>query len=359
MNQEMFQYKDCLQSKAYKSPIIERISFTSNINDPDLVFEGIVNPFEIDQDKILASKAFRRETDKTQVFFSPNNPHIRTRSSHSHEVTAISNIISQSLGLNSELTKAIALGHDMGHGPAGHLFEQVSKDLGIKFRHERFSGIVSAFIERKGDGLNLTKETMTGILDHSRGGGEIIANKDSVNENLVVMYSDKIAYIFSDINDLKRLDWISDIDYQKIDSLFSGTQRDRVNQCIFSLIKESAEKGFVSFNDSQTAKNFKEIKNLMYEYYGKINRDVPTELIKVVYGCLDNISQLQKYDPTILIALMTDKELVKLGSMVSLDSKRVKLDDLRDFGVFEIIENGFLENQTYQDLDLKLNQKLN
>jgi dGTPase len=343
--------------KAYHPQKITRISFNTNLHDPDLVFEKRVNPFEIDQNKILFSKAFRRESDKTQVFFNPSNPHIRNRSSHTHEVIAIANSIGHSLNLNTELIKASALGHDLGHGPAGHLFEKVSQDLGIKFRHERFSGIISSFIERNGNGLNLTKETLNGILDHSRGSGELVINKNSPNENLVVMYSDKIAYVFSDINDLKRLGWISLSEYKLIDSYFPGNQRDRVNQCIFALIQESFDKSRVSFSDSDIAQKFKKVKDIMYEHYSKINQKVLIKTIKTVYDCIDHITQLQKYDPTLIIALMTDKELSKLGSLSS--QRTLKLDDLKNFGVFELIKNGFLASKTYADLDLKLRQKLN
>ena len=347
----------CLKQQRYQPEVVTRISFVPNISDSDLKFSSAVDPFEMDQNKILCSKSIRRLTDKTQVFFDINNPHVRNRLSHTHEVTATANTIGQSLGLNTELIKASALGHDLGHGPGGHMFEQVSHELGIEFFHERFSGIISTFIERNGSGLNLTKETINGILEHSRGSGELYHNNKSINENLVIMYSDKITSIFSDINDLRRFDLISESDYRLIDSYFPGTQRDRINQCIFALIRESATSGKVSFSDSNTAVKFRQVKDIMYSYYEKkLNRQALAETIKSVYNCIDHIPQLQKYDPPIVVALMTDEELKKLGAIA--DSRRVNFEDIKNFGVFELIETEFLEHQTYSDLDTRLQQQI-
>ena len=356
MKQEIENYRNCFKDQACFPEEITRISFNPKIIDSNLDFENLVNPFIIDQNKISNSKSFRRLSDKTQVFFSPENPHIRNRNTHTQEVVATAKIIGGFLGLNTELIEASALGHDLGHGPAGHLFEQTSEKLGIEFKHERFSGIIATSIERNGDGLNLTKETLKGMLEHSRGANELTVDKQSSNENLVVMYADKISYIFSDVNDLKRLKIISSEDDETINFLFPGKQREQVNQCIFALIKESAENGFVSFIDSETAKNFKKVKEIMYKYYGKLNRQALAETIKMAYGSIDEISQLQKYDPTILLALMTDNELSKVGKIA--ENRRVDLNDLKDFGVFEIIGRGFLESQNYKDLDIRLQQKI-
>lgn len=357
MNQELIIYRNCLQEKACHPKEIIRVSFNPDIKDTDLDFEGMVDPFQMDQNKILACKSTRRLVDKTQVFFNPDNSHIRTRSSHTHEVVAISNTICQSLGLNSELAKAAALGHDLGHGPAGHLFEQVSEGLGIEFKHERFSGIIATSIERSGDGLNLTKETLKGILEHSRGAGDLTADKNATNENLAVMYADKIAYIFSDINDLQRLGWMSPSDYKIISSYFPGSQREKVNKCIMALIEESSQKGHVSFTDSEVAKNFKKVKEIMYTYYLSLNRQALAETIKTAYGSIDTIPQFQNYDPTLVLALITDSELSKIGSIS--ENRRVNFDDFRQFGVFEIINLGFMEGQTYKDLNVRLQTKLN
>jgi HD domain len=355
MAAEIEKYQDCLKDQAYQPHDPIRISLNPNISDPDLFLEIPQNPYIIDQSKLLQSKAIRRLSNKTQVFFDPDNPHTRTRLTHTHEMVAVGTTISSVLGLNTELVRAQTLGHDIGHAPAGHLFEQVTKSLGLpEFRHEHFSTIVASFIERGGDGLNLSRETLKGIYEHSRGSSSFQSNSDSLPESLVTMYSDKIAYITSDFNDLKRQNLISNIDIELINSLFPGIQRDKVNQCVLGLCQETFQKGRVSFFDSPVAKNFSRVKDVLYNYYAGLNRTSLAEKIKNAYGSLDQVHELEKYDKTILIALMTDKELFQLDNLSC--NRRLRLDDLLNFGVFEILQLGFLEGQTYTDLDSRVSQ---
>ena len=81
--------------------------------------------FQRDRDRIIHSKAFRRLKHKTQVFISPEGDHFRTRITHTLEVSQIARTIASALFLNEDLTEAIALGHDLGHTPFGHLGEDV------------------------------------------------------------------------------------------------------------------------------------------------------------------------------------------------------------------------------------------
>ena len=86
---------------------------------------NIRTDFQRDRDRIIHSKAFRRLKHKTQVFFSPENDHICTRVEHVTHVDSISYTIAKYLGLNVELTKAIATAHDIGHSPFGHQGERI------------------------------------------------------------------------------------------------------------------------------------------------------------------------------------------------------------------------------------------
>ncbi|MDQ3921590.1 MAG: HD domain-containing protein, partial [Actinomycetota bacterium] len=86
--------------------------------------DGVRNPFQRDRDRIIHAKAFRRLMHKTQVFISPDGDHFRTRLTHTLEMMQISRTIARSLGLNEDLTEAIALGHDLGHTPFGHTGEE-------------------------------------------------------------------------------------------------------------------------------------------------------------------------------------------------------------------------------------------
>ena len=151
--------------------------------------------YQRDRDRILHSKAFRRLKHKTQVFFSPYDDHFRTRMTHTLEVSQIARTISRALDLNEDLTEAIALGHDLGHTPFGHSGERVLNALmPCGYKHNVQSVRVVEFIEN----LNLTMETLDGILNHS------YDCMPSTLEGQVVRISDKIAYINHDIQDALR-----------------------------------------------------------------------------------------------------------------------------------------------------------
>ena len=142
--------------------------------------------FDKDRDRILYSKAFRRLSGKTQVFLSGKDDHIRNRLSHTLEVSQIARTISKSLGLNESLTEAIAFGHDIGHTPFGHIGERTLNYImsgcdklrdftnclenSKGFKHNWQSIRVVTKLENKSKnykGLNLTKYTLWGILNHS------------------------------------------------------------------------------------------------------------------------------------------------------------------------------------------------
>lgn len=357
MSAETKAYQNCLKDQAFYPQEVVRISLNPNINDPDLENGVDNNPYLLDQSKILQSKASRREAHKTQVFFDPSNPHIRTRLFHTFDVVGTGCVTGNLLGLNTELIRAQTFGHDIGHAPAGHLFEQVTKSLGLpEFRHEQFGVIVAGFIERGGDGLNLTRETLMGMYEHSRGNSSLQSNQYSLQESLVTMYSDKIGYITADFNDLQRQNIISDSDIRTINSLLPGIQREKTNQCIQALCQETQQKGRVSFFESETAQNFAQVKDIMYRYYTQLNRNALVEKIKAAYDSLDKIPELEKYDKTMLLALMTDKELSQMDNISC--NRKLSLGDLSDFGIFEIIELGFLEGQTYTDLNRRISQTI-
>ena len=102
----------------------------------------IRSEFERDYTRIIHNLAFRRMKHKTQVFFSPVNDHICTRMEHVILVESISDTIANYLGLNTRLTKAIAIAHDIGHSPFGHQGERIlseisKRDIGKTFWHEK------------------------------------------------------------------------------------------------------------------------------------------------------------------------------------------------------------------------------
>ena len=191
--------------------------------------EDIRTVFDRDYTRIIHCNAYRRLKHKTQVFFSPESDHICTRSEHVSHVESISYTIASYLGLNTELTRAISVAHDIGHSPFGHAGERIlsaisQRDLGCTFWHEKngldFVDSIELLEnkERFKDNLNLTYAVRDGIISHC---GEIDENslkprKEFIDlstyvkpnqyspytwEGCVVKISDKISYIGRDIED--------------------------------------------------------------------------------------------------------------------------------------------------------------
>ncbi|MDT8327618.1 MAG: deoxyguanosinetriphosphate triphosphohydrolase [Roseovarius sp.] len=131
------------------------------------------SPFQRDRDRIIHSSAFRRLKHKTQVFVEHEGDYFRTRLTHSIEVAQVARTISGALGLNGELTEAVALAHDLGHTPFGHAGEDTLDALMAPyggFDHNAQALRIVTTMERhyaEFDGLNLTWETLEGIAKHN------------------------------------------------------------------------------------------------------------------------------------------------------------------------------------------------
>lgn len=166
--------------------------------------------FQRDRDRIIHSKAFRRLKHKTQVFFSPEGDHYRTRLTHTLEVSQIARTIAKVLHLHEELTEAIALGHDLGHTPFGHAGERVLSELMPGgFNHYEQSLRVVDVLENDGRGLNLTWEVRDGIARHSKGKrgapvGADPAHRAATLEGQIARVADLVAYVNHDIDDAVR-----------------------------------------------------------------------------------------------------------------------------------------------------------
>ena len=129
--------------------------------------------FQRDRDRIIHASAFRRLKHKTQVFIEHEGDYFRTRLTHSIEVAQVARTISGALGLNAELTEAVALAHDLGHTPFGHTGEDALSDLMAPyggFDHNAQALRIVTDLDRhyaEFDGLNLTWETLEGIAKHN------------------------------------------------------------------------------------------------------------------------------------------------------------------------------------------------
>lgn len=221
--------------------------------------------FQRDRDRIIHCNAFRRLKHKTQVFLIPHSDHYRTRLTHTLEVSQISRTVARALCLNEDLTEAIALGHDLGHTPFGHDGERVLNELLPEgFAHNEQSRRVVEFIEKDGEGLNLTFEVIDGIVGH-RGKSA----KPVTCEGMVVRFCDKIAYINHDIEDAIRGGIIKQSDLPEYPLKILGkTKSERITTLVSSLVNNSGET--IKMDDS-VQRAHDELREFMFErvYHAK------------------------------------------------------------------------------------------
>ena len=216
--------------------------------------------YQRDRDRIIHCKTFRRLKHKTQVFLTPEGDHYRTRLTHTLEVAQIARSIARALNLNEDLTEAIALGHDLGHTPFGHAGERTLNSLcPMGFAHYKQSIRVVEFLEKDGQGLNLTWEVRDGILNHRTSGNP------STLEGKAVRLSDKIAYINHDIDDGIRAGILkeSDIPSEYTDVLGNST-KERLNTMISDIIMNSIGKNDLVMSEP-VRKAMTELRKFMFE----------------------------------------------------------------------------------------------
>jgi HD superfamily phosphohydrolase YqeK len=274
-------------------------------------------PYALDVEKGLNSKSIRR-MEKTQVIISPLNAHARNRYVHTFEVTANARIIARILGLNEDLAAAGSWLHDIGHTPLGHQGERFLNSLpGVSFRHERFGCILAQRIERKTNGLNLTKQTLQCIRYHSRGKGDP-KTMGILPEADVVMLADKISYTFADFADIFSRQAVAETGIQAgafpglVDQVrwFGSNGRERIQTAITALCLESAERGQISFSESEAAQRFVELKKLMYEVYPRVYPRDNFPYLRAVYEAL--AEAVPDADTTVLFAMLEDADILRL-----------------------------------------------
>jgi dGTPase len=189
-----------------------------------------------DRDRIMHAKAFRRLKHKTQVFLAPQGDHYRVRLTHTLDVGQIARTVARALRLNEDLTEAIALGHDLGHTPFGHLGEQaLSPLLDRPFRHSEQSLRVVEYLENDGRGLNLTWEVRDGILHHPWS-----MPPPSTLEAQIVRFADRIAYLNHDVDDAVRAGvlTVQELPQGPLGTL-GVTHSERINTLVTDLVASS------------------------------------------------------------------------------------------------------------------------
>lgn len=187
--------------------------------------------YQRDRDRILHSNFFRRMKHKTQVYIAPQGDHYRTRMTHTLEVAQIGRTMARALRLNEDLTEAIAIGHDLGHTPFGHVGESALNDICGHFRHNEQSVRIVEVLEKNGQGLNLTKDVRDGILNHNADG------QAGTLEGQLVKYADRIAYLCHDFDDAEAAGLLTADDLpEAVQTRFGRTHSRMITAMVTDLI---------------------------------------------------------------------------------------------------------------------------
>src|SRR4029450_8128977 len=202
--------------------------------------------FQRDRDRIVHSKGCRRLKHKTQVFLAPEGDHYRVRLTHTLEVSQIARTAARALRLNEDLTEAIALGHDLGHTPFGHLGEQaLTPFLGRPFRHNEQSLRIVDHLENEGEGLNLCWEVRDGIVNHTWS-----MPQPSTPEAQLVRFADRIAYVNHDVDDAVRAGVIERAELPAAPlEVLGATHSARINTLVTDLVGRSADGPEIGLSD--------------------------------------------------------------------------------------------------------------
>lgn len=301
--------------------------------------DDVRSPFARDYTRILHSMAYRRLKHKTQVFFNIDNDHICTRMEHVAHVESVSNTIATNLGLNTELTRAIAMGHDLGHAPFGHHGEAIlstlsKKHLGSNFWHEknglRFVDCVELLPDNHNNNknLNLTYAVRDGIISHCgeidlnglRPRTEFIELEKKFNtpgqyqpvtwEGCVVKLADKIAYIGRDIEDAIRLSFLDAEDLSQLQKMAQASEESALNttvimhNLIIDVCKNSSPEKGICMSEN-LYEQLKEIKKFNYSHiyensrldaFKKYANLALNQLFEVLFKTYDKMYSWSKLD---------------------------------------------------------------
>lgn len=281
-----------------------------------------------DTDKIIFSKSYLRYMDKTQVFACTKNDHISRRMSHVQMVSKIARTIGRALNLNEDLIESIALGHDLGHVPFGHLGESFLNEISKKnnegiFMHNVQSVRNLMYLENNGKGLNLTIQVLDGILCHN---GELVLNKyqnkiktkehfldeyqkcyekiENINnlkpmtlEGCVVRISDVISYLGKDIEDAIILGLLKQEEIPKtIIDILGNSNGDIIDTIIIDIIENSLDKPYITMS-KKINQAIEDLKKFNYEniYYKAITEEQKQkykEMFEIVF--YNNLKYLEK-----------------------------------------------------------------
>lgn len=284
-----------------------------------------------DIDRIIHSLSYTRYIDKTQVFSHKDDDHISKRMIHVQLVSKIARTIGRALNLNEDLIEAIALGHDIGHVPYGHLGESYLNELSLEYNNTIFMHNVESVrclmnLESNGSGKNLTIQTLDGILCHN---GEFVSGKympkkktkeeflldyescytdpqyykkliPMTLEGCIVRLSDVIGYLGRDIEDAVRLGLFNKKDIpESIKNVLGDTNKEIVNNLIMDVINNSIGKNYIKLS-KEVYKALKDLKDFNYTHIYSISmtkeekENVKTMFRVLFETCLDDVTNDNK-----------------------------------------------------------------
>ena len=249
-----------MQKKYYESHL--KPYATRSINSKGRIFnekeQFLRSPYQRDRDRIIHSSSFRRLKHKTQVFVNTEGDHYRTRITHSMEVSQIARTLARHLGLNEDLSETLSLAHDLGHTPFGHAGEEVLRDHMEKyggFNHNIQTLRIVTWLENKYYnfyGLNLTIETLDGLLKHNGPVKNVIPYRKILNKSF---FNKKIDFKSSPSLEAQISSISDDIAYNNHDL------QDGLRAGLFSIDKIST----IPFISGLIKKHHKQLKNFRKE----------------------------------------------------------------------------------------------
>ena len=298
--------------------------------------------FDRDYTRVINCNAYRRLKHKTQVFFSPKNDHICTRLEHVNHVESISNSIANYLGLNSELTRTIAVSHDLGHSPFGHKGEEILSEISEREFGERFwhgwngKHLVDDLellqdVDNVSRNLNLTYAVRDGIIGHcgsprvsgQKPRDEFIDLNDFTHSNkyypytwegCVVKIADNISYLGRDLEDAIEMKLINRRDINLIDRSIEKIRLNNtsiIGYLVKDLCENSTLEDGLKFSD-EAYEIMEKIKQFNYKkiynnekiqpttrYFKVLMNEIFYTLKKEYAGMntIDNIYKLKRYYP--------------------------------------------------------------
>lgn len=282
------------------------------------VEEDIRTSFFRDIDRIIYSLSYTRYIDKTQVFSNIQNDNISKRMTHVQMVSKIARTIGRGLNLNEDLIEAIALGHDLGHVPFGHVGESILNDISKKYSNRMFNHNVQSartlmYVENSGKGSNISIQVLDGILCHN---GEFVSQeyypikktKESflaeynkcyydtevlkklrpmTLEGCVVRISDVIGYIGRDIEDAIRIGVFDISEVPKyITDVLGSNNKEMINTIILDILKNSVNKPYIKISDD-VYNAICDLKAFNYQHiYDKANSPEDIKYYKLMFNSL-------------------------------------------------------------------------